>query len=243
LRALLLQIICPPLKDHFLFIDTEASGLPVKWHLPYDAPGNWPYAVQVSWIIYTKDGRKIREQNHYVSNDDFEISPAAIRIHGLTREFLRQNGKPRKQLLEILSGDLLAYDPLVIGHFMELDYRVIGADYFREGMPNPMEQLPCFCIMTASKHLQQNPQRKFLRLGDLYDLLFGHPLLSQHNAMADAAATADCFFELLNRKEIKSLQQPPISFPQPENPAGRKRWLIALLVILFSILLIACYYG
>lgn len=231
------------MKDYFLFIDTEASGLPRKWQLPYDAAGNWPYAVQVSWIIYTKDGERVRQQNHYVSNDDFEISPSAWRIHGLTREFLMHNGKPRRQLLEILSADLLEYQPLVIGHFMELDYRVIGADYCREGLPNPMENLPTFCVMTASRHLQQNPQRKFLRLGDLYKLLFGHPLLNQHNAMADAAATADCFFELVKRKEILSLEQPSIPFPKPERPVSRKHWLMALFWVLASLLLIAVYYG
>lgn len=229
--------------NYFLFIDTEASGLPKNWSLPYTAADNWPHAVQVSWIIYSKDGVKIKEQNHYISNTDFEIAESAIRIHGLTRAFLQQNGIDRKQLLEILSGDLQKFQPMIVGHFMELDYRIIGADYFREAIDNPMEALPAFCIMKASKHLQQNPQSKFLRLGQLYELLFKKPLLFQHNAMADAAATADCFFELVRKNEITSFNQPPIEFPKEEKVISRFGWVIALFLVLFSALLIACYYG
>lgn len=231
------------MKDYLLFIDTEASGLPKKWGLPYTTPGNWPHAVQVSWIIYSKDGKKIKEQNHYISDNDFEISASALRIHGLTKDFLHLNGIPRRQLLARLSDDLLQYQPMIIGHFMELDYRIIGADYCREGIDNPMEKLSTFCIMIASKRLQQNPQNKFLRLGGLYELLFKQPLLCQHNAMADAAATADCFFELVKRNEIGSFTQPPIVFPKEEKAFKPVGWLIALILVLFSALLIAFYYG
>lgn len=52
------KIICLPLKDYLLFIDTEATGLPKKWNLPYNTPGNWPDAVQISWLLYTKEGQK-----------------------------------------------------------------------------------------------------------------------------------------------------------------------------------------
>ena len=231
------------MKDYLLFIDTETSGLPKNWSLPYTVEGNWPNAVQVSWVIYTREGKKIKEQNHYVSNNDFEISDAALRIHGLTKEFLQKNGMPRAQLLNILSSDLLEYQPLIVGHFIELDYHVIGADYWREALVNPMEELPVFCIMKASEHLQRNPQNKFLRLGDLYELLFKQPLLSQHNSMADAAATADCFFELVKRNEIKSLDQPPIIFPEERKLSGNTGWVIALILLLLSVLLIAVFYG
>jgi DNA polymerase-3 subunit epsilon len=231
------------LKDYLLFIDTEASGLPKKWYLPYTAPGNWPHAVQVSWLIYNKNGEKIKEENHYISNNDFDISPTALSIHGLTKNFLQQNGKPRNQLLDILSKDLQKYQPMIVGHFTELDYHILGAEYYRAGMDNPMKKLSTFCIMIASQHLQQNPHSKFLRLGDLYELLFKQPLLCQHNAMADAAATADCFFELVKKNEVKSFTQPAIVLQQKDKLTNAIGWIIAFLLILFCALLIANYYG
>ncbi len=232
-----------PLKEYLLFIDTEASGLPKKWHLPYNAPSNWPYAVQVSWLVFTKDGQKVKEENHYISDDDFKVSPAALRIHGLTHEFLQQNGIPSRQVLQLLSKDLEQYKPMIVGHFIELDYRVVGACYFRQGINNPQESLPTFCIMKASKHLQLNPHSKFLRLGDLYQLLFKQPLLGQHNALVDAAATADCFFELVKRNDIPSFEQPPILFAKEPKLTNTFGWVLVFIILFFSAFLIACYYG
>jgi DNA polymerase-3 subunit epsilon len=231
------------LKDYLLFIDTEASGLPKKWNLPYSVQDNWPHAVQVSWLIFTKAGEKIKEENHYINNNDFDISPGALNIHGLTKQFLQQAGMPRRELLQLLSNDLEKYEPTVVGHFTELDYRIIGADYFREALENPMEKLSTFCIMKATQHLQQNPDSKFFRLGNLYELLFKRPLLSQHNAMVDATATAECFFELVKRKEICNFTQPPILFKPDEKIRKTSVWLIAVLFLLISAYLIASHYG
>lgn len=231
------------MKDYLLFIDTEASGLPKKWDLPYSTSGNWPYAVQVSWVIYSKDGKKIREQNHYISNNDFDICATAFRIHGLTKNFLQHNGIPLNHLLGLLAKDVGEYQPMIVGHFLELDYHILAAGYYREGIDNPFNGLSTFCIMMASRHLQQNPHNKYLRLGDLYELLFKKPLVGQHNALTDAAATAECFFELLKRNEIGSFTQPPIIIKQKEKLTNWLGWIIALLLLLFSAFLIISYYG
>jgi len=232
------------LTDFLLFIDTEASGLPKKWDQPYTVEGSWPHAVQVSWLVYRKDGVKIKEQNYYINNNDFEISTTAFHIHGLTPDFLQQDGIPRKELLYILSKDLEEYQPMIVGHFLELDYHVIGAEYHWIGIEqHPMQNLPCFCIMRASMHLQQNPNFKFLRLGQLFELLFKKPLLNQHNAVVDATATADCFFELVKRNEIKSFDQPPIVFKPKENITKPLAWIILFILIVLSAFLIAFFYG
>ncbi len=231
------------MNEYLLFIDTEATGLPKKWYLPYNVPGNWPNAVQISWVVYSREGEKVKEQNYYISNNDLEITETALRIHGLDKDFLQNNGITRKHLLTILSADLNEYHPMIVGHFTELDYHIIGADYFREAIDNPMENLPTFCIMIASRHLQQNPRCKYLRLGDLYELLFKKPLLHQHNAMVDASATADCFFELVKRNEIKSFTQPLIVFQKRERISGLAGWIIVIVLILLIALLIANYNG
>ncbi|MEO6549081.1 MAG: 3'-5' exonuclease [Ferruginibacter sp.] len=231
------------MKDFLLFIDTEATGLPKEWCMPYATAGNWPHAVQVSWLIYSKDGEKIAERNFFVNENDIVISARASLIHGITKEFLQENGIPRQQLLQHLSSDLEQYQPMVIGHFIELDYRVLGADYYRADMENPLVNLPTFCIMLASKHLQQNPRLKFMRLGELYERLFSKPLLHQHNALVDATATAECFFELVKKDEIKSFIQPPIVFQKKEKVPGLLAWAIALFLILLTAFIIAWYYG
>jgi DNA polymerase-3 subunit epsilon len=201
-------------RDYLLFIDTETSGLPKKWDVPLSQPDNWPYALQISWIIYTREGEKVKEENHYINEDDFTITLSSIKIHGITKDFLLRNGQPRKEIMTLFAHDLTYYQPMVIGHFLELDTDVMGAEFFRVAMDNPIEKLPCFCIMLATTYLVRNPRAKYLRLGDLYQTLFNFPQENKHDALGDVAATAACFFELerrgdINDETIKLQSQPP----------------------------------
>jgi DNA polymerase III subunit epsilon len=193
-------------RDYLLFIDTEASALPKKWDLPYSKEGNWPHSVQISWMIYTKDGNEVKQENFYISNNDFEISNSANKVHGITREFVDKKGVDRKEALALLNNDLNQYQPLIVGHFIELDFHLIGADAYRAGIQHPLLNLPTFCTMLATTGFVQNPAKKFLKLCDLYSLLFNAALPNHHNALEDARATAICFFELLKRGELDDKQ-------------------------------------
>ena len=190
------------MRDYLLFIDTETTGIPRDWAAPYDQDADWPYSVQVAWAVYTKTGELVKTENHYLRNDGFIISETAQSIHGITTEFLEQHGKERREVFACLAADLLAYQPLVVGHFMQLDYHMVGVGFFRSGLENPMAALPTFCTMNASATYLLFPHQNYLRLGEMYERLFRQPLLNQHNALEDACATAKCFFELLRRGDI-----------------------------------------
>src|SRR5438128_7128721 len=104
--------------------------------------------------------------------------------------------------MQMLADDFLKYKPLVIGHFMEFDMHMIGADFYRTGIENPIKKEATFCTMLATTAFVKNPALKFFRLGELYETLFNKPLENQHDALVDAKATAECFFELFKRGEI-----------------------------------------
>lgn len=233
------------MTDNLLFIDTEASGLPKKWNAPYSKVNNWPFSVQVSWLIYNCNGLLIKQENHYINNYDFEITPAALEIHGITREYLNQHGEPRHQVMQLLAADLENYKPILIGHFMELDFHVISADFFRSGIENPAKNLPLFCTMLATKKLRKNPQNKYLRLGQLYQMLFHQPLSGQHNALIDVKATAKCFFELSKTGEIDDeyiyQQQSLKNYVPPFNRFVG--WLVVFLILLLLVILLTTYRG
>lgn len=229
------------MTNNLLFIDTEASGLPKKWNAPYSKVNNWPFSVQISWLVYNPQGDLLKQEDHYIKDDDFKITPAALKIHGITREFLNENGQPRHQVMQLLAKDILSFQPLLVGHFMELDYHVISADFFRSGVENPAINANTFCTMLATKQLAQYSQSKYLRLGDLYELLFNQPLLNQHNALVDAKATSKCFFELTKRGEIDDeyiLKQQSLKHDEP--PLSRFiGWVLVVLIVLILIILIA----
>lgn len=228
------------MKDHLLFIDTEASGLPKNWNLPYDIAGNWPNCVQISWAVYTKDGQEIKAEDYYIKDDDFEITESATKIHGITRAFLNANGHNRKDVLRQLLIDLATYDPLIVGHFMLFDFHMLSADFFRAGIEYPLKREATFCTMLSSRHLIKNPSLKFLRLGQLYETLFNKTLENQHDAIVDARATASCFFELIKRGDIND---DIISLQQKENlkkdTLPEKYGCLPVLVIIFLTVLLS----
>lgn len=190
------------MNSYLLFIDTEASGLPKNWNLPYSADDNWPHAVQISWVIYDQNRNEVKRRDHYIKNTDFEIEPTAINIHGITPDYLAAHGQNRTDVLKQLANDLAEYHPLVIGHFLKLDYYILSADFLRSGIENPLPTLNVYCTMTASSQLAWQPMPRQMHLSELYSLLFYTGLKNQHNAMVDAEATAKCFFELVDRGEI-----------------------------------------
>jgi DNA polymerase-3 subunit epsilon len=203
---------------HYLFIDTETTGLPQKWDLPVTATSNWPAAVQVAWIIYDLAGHEVKRASHYISNNDVKIAASASKIHGLQADFLSLHGKDRKRVFQALADDLRFYNPIVIGHFMELDQKVLGADFHRLGKENVLEAYPLFCTMIATRHLVRNPNKNFLRLGDLYELLFHKQPPPQHNAVNDAEATAACFFALLASGDIQPGQLENQQLHEKQSP-------------------------
>ncbi len=228
------------MKEYLLFVDTEASGLPKNWDLPYTEKDNWPYCVQVAWIIYTNKGQKVKQENHYIKDKDFEISKSSIEIHGITRDFLTANGDNRKEIFKCLADDIDRYDPLIIGHFMEFDGHMLSADFFRAGIDNPIKKEQTFCTMVGTSHLVQNPYLKYFRLGDLYAFLFNSTLKNQHNALVDATATAACFFELQKRGEVTdekiALQQEKTAKKDTKN--NNSGCLIPLIVIIITLTLL-----
>lgn len=229
------------MQDHLLFVDIEASGLPRKWTVPYSQDENWPHAVQVAWLVYTRDGKEIKRQDHYIRPDGFTITDGAVAVHGLTPAFLQTHGKSRGEVLRRLQQDLAQYTPMVIGHFMQFDFHVLSADFYRENLPSPFAGLPTFCTMAASSELMRLPRPKFLHLGELYSFLFQKPLEKQHNALMDATAAADCFFELWRRGEITEEEVARQQEKRYQEPKGASRgsfsykWLIlgAGVILLF----------
>jgi DNA polymerase-3 subunit epsilon len=199
------------MSQYVLFIDTETSDIPVDLNKSYSEASNWPFAVQISWCVYNKSGKKIKAQSYFINNRDILVSVSSLKIHGITKQMLRDYGVSRKTVLQMLQNDVAQYKPLLVGHFLELDYHIVGADAFREKILNPLQGLATFCIMLATKHLVKNPRTNYLKLGVLYEQLFHQSFSNQHNALNDALATADCFFELVKQKEIVNFTQTPIA--------------------------------
>lgn len=237
------------MKDYLLFVDTETSGIPRDWSKPYSTRGNWPHIAQLAWVVYTREGVEVKAENHYIQPNDYDLDPASGSVHGLTPEFLQKHGESRHAVMQALHRDLMHYRPLVVAHFMQLDYHMVGVGFHRAGLTNPMLGLPMFCTMRATGPLLRHSTQGFLRLPELYQRLFKEPQPGEHDALSDAYATARSFFEMQKQgivtEEIMRQQGPPVGL-QPPMPASRRLqmgvapWLavgtVLLLVLAFLLM-------
>ncbi len=190
----------------YLFFDTETTGIPNDYKAPCTNTDNWPRLVQLGWLLTDAAGRILSEGNHIVRPDGFEIPKAASDVHGITTEFALENGKPLLDVIFAFGADLNQAD-CVVGHNLDYDLHIVGAEYVRLGYDSRiMFARPTLCTMQATIQFCNIPGRfgpKWPKLMELYTKLFGQEFDGAHDAMADIVATKDCFFELIRRGVVR----------------------------------------
>jgi DNA polymerase-3 subunit epsilon len=190
------------MRDYLLFVDTETSGIPPSMKAAITDTGRWPFVLQVAWRVYERSGRLLKSENHFIFEPDISIEKAAIKVHGITKEALRKKGEDRKAVMRLLTDDLTQYKPLIIGHFVEFDSKMLQVALQRSGLPNVLKDLPHFCTMRSTTEYTRFPNHHYPQLPDLYQGLFGEKMRQVHDSAADAEATARCFFELYSKGEL-----------------------------------------
>lgn len=190
----------------YLFFDTETTGIPKDYKAPCTNTDNWPRLIQLGWLLTDAEGRILSEGNHIVRPDGFEIPKAASDVHGITTEFALENGKPLLDVIFAFGADLNQAE-CVIGHNLDYDLHIVGAEYVRLGYDSRiMFARPTLCTMQATILYCNIPGRfgpKWPKLMELYTKLFGQEFDGAHDAMADIVATKECFFELIRRGIVR----------------------------------------
>ena len=190
----------------YLFFDTETTGIPNDYKAPCTNTDNWPRLIQLGWLLTDAAGRILSEGNHIVRPDGFEIPKAASDVHGITTEFALENGQPLLDVIFAFGADLNQAD-CVVGHNLDYDLHIVGAEYVRLGYDSRiMFARPTLCTMQATIQFCNIPGRfgpKWPKLMELYTKLFGQEFDGAHDAMADILATKDCFFELIRRGVVR----------------------------------------
>ncbi|WP_228850317.1 DNA polymerase III subunit alpha [Aegicerativicinus sediminis] len=190
----------------FLIFDTETTGLPKRWDAPISDTDNWPRCVQIAWQLHDEMGSCIEHQDYLVQPDGFNIPYDAEKIHGISTELAQQEGIPLSDLLDEFS-EVLSRAKFIVGQNVGFDVNIIGAEFFRLGIDNNLQELPVLDTCTESTaELCKIPggrggKFKLPTLTELHEFLFNQPFAEAHNASADVEATARCFLELVRRQE------------------------------------------
>ena len=93
---------------------------------------------------------------------------------------------------------------MLVAHNMNFDEKIVGAEFLRIGMHNPIPEKRKICTMETSTNfctLSGPYGYKWPKLAELHEKLFHTGFEEAHNAANDINATAKCFWEL-NRLAI-----------------------------------------
>lgn len=83
----------------FLIFDTETTGFPKDWNAPLTDFDNWPRVVQIAWQIHGPEGELIDVQDHIIYPDGYDIPFNATKIHGISTDRAKAEGKPLAKVL------------------------------------------------------------------------------------------------------------------------------------------------
>jgi DNA polymerase-3 subunit alpha len=190
----------------FLIFDTETTGLPKNFKAPVSDSDNWPRMVQLAWQLHDNFGKLLSAKNYIIKPDGYEIPMGVSKIHGITTERAERDGYDLSVVLEELKADLKGTQ-YNVGHNIEFDINIVGAEFFRLGIDNDLDQKAAIDTMKSSVNFCGIPGGrgggfKFPKLTDLHIKLFGEGFGDAHDAAYDVDATARCFFGLIKNRVI-----------------------------------------
>lgn len=182
----------------YLFFDVETTGLPKNWKAPVTDLDNWPRLVQLAFLYYDRNGNKISGGDFIIKPDGFSIPKEASGIHGISTERAIREGKPLSLVLQQFKS-LIDLAEVLVAHNMSFDENIVGAEFLRLGMRNPIPAKRKICTMESSTNFCAIPGKngyKWPRLSELHYKLFQTGFEEAHNAAVDITVTAKCFWEL-----------------------------------------------
>jgi len=193
----------------FVF-DTETTGLPEERYATIYQKEKWPYIVQLSYIIFNTETFEIEEHyNQYINiGENIKLDEEAVKIHGLTRDFLMKYGIKIEDALQQMSKDINKCD-LVVGHNVIFDKNVVLVEAIRNDIPVRFKKE--YCTMKNGKDICKI--EKINAKGEKY---FKYPKLIElvkecskeepknlHNSFVDILLCLQCYCKMVLDIDIK----------------------------------------
>jgi DNA polymerase III epsilon subunit-like protein len=220
------RIFAPIRKRMMMVFDVETTGLLPKkvrgstTEIPIES---YPYIIQLSFVVYDLFNKNnvVCYDSYIKIPENVEIPGEVTALTGITKEICNEKGK---NIIEALDKFYEAYmmAEVIIGHNIEFDEKMILIELQRNRLA-VLEKIPyCFTIfnkvyeklkgveryctmrngtdlcniMVPSKIEGGNPTKKWPRLKELHEKLFGEAPSGLHNSMVDVNACLKCYLKM-----------------------------------------------
>jgi len=198
----------------FLTFDTETTGLPRDRYGKINDSSNWPYILQLSWILYDNETNRVFKSNDIIKIDDtVEISQESINVHGITRKKSIEEGISIKSAISKFQK-AMSDAHVIIAHNIEFDKKLMMAECARNKMRHEFyNSKGYYCTMKNSVNLckieatSQKTGEKYFRyprLSYLHEFLFDTFPKGTHDALVDILICFRCYYKMVYNIDIAS---------------------------------------
>jgi len=189
----------------YLIFDTETTGVPKNYKAPMADLDNWPRVIQLAWAMYDENHELVASRCDLIKPDGWVMPQEKFWIDNGFSQY--QSLKEGIAINVALAHFIEALEKCryLVAHNMKFDHNIVGAEMLRLGVSTAYKiQKICTMESTTSLVAIRNNYGgfKWPKLEELHIYLFRSNFEGAHDAGYDVAATAKCFFELINRKVI-----------------------------------------
>ena len=195
----------------YIAFDFETSGLP-KGRKPVTQETLGQYdtcrAVSLSAARFSSRGRLVDTFDAMVYPEDFEISPGSVAIHGITEDMAKSNGRPFIQVFTDFMTFIGPRTKTLVAHNAKFDTNVLRSEMLRHKIDlSLIEDLTFRCTLELYRERFLKP----IRLGVLYEEIFGEQFENAHNSLADCIACGRVYpYVIGHTRELKPLDIPKV---------------------------------
>lgn len=180
--------------NYYLIVDTEVSGFLVNRLSPFTKVEDWPRIRQISWLILDSEYEITEIKDYFTNSVDI------------------------KEILNEFHMDIKVYNPIIVGHNIDYDKNVIGAEIVRCEMFNYLIHSEKICTMLSNIDFCNLPNYKYPTLQELHYKIFNKHFEGHHNSKNDIIATKNCFVYLKKKNHDFFIQQEEVSdYPKYEK--------------------------
>ena len=189
-----------------LVFDTETTGLPASRNTSIISTHQWPYIVQLSYILYDTKVNMVLDYSDNIIKlpNGVIVSKGSEAIHKISDEMCKTRGIDIKGALKEFNNVLLQAN-VVIGHNISFDKRMIMVECIRHKLQHNFIRNNVrkseFCTMKNSVNLckiikiSHNGSQyfKYPKLMELHKHLFNNIPDGLHNSMVDVLVCLRCY--------------------------------------------------
>ena len=195
----------------YIAFDFETSGLP-KGRKPVTQETLGQYdtcrAVSLSAARFSSKGRLIDTFDAMILPTDFSISPGSVAIHGITEDMAKSKGRPFLQVFTDFMTFIGPRTKTMVAHNAKFDTSVLRSEMIRHNIDiSLVEDLNFRCTLELYRERFLKP----IRLGVLYEEIFGEQFENAHNSLADCIACGRVYpYVIGHERTLKPIGVPKV---------------------------------